>query len=225
MTTKTSQQPAFAPSLGLAEQIADHIQKQIVSEILKPGDRIPEAQITAELNVSRGPVRESLRVLSRRHLVDLLPRKGARVSDFGPRDVNALYDLQEALLLLLVRRVSERWQPDDLARFRQLQDALNNAADDAQPLEVLELSFEFQRAACELLDNTYMTSTFTDLQPSFSRAYYRALAAGEQEVQGLERFIDQLINEIVSGNVEECERLVREMCEHQRQVVLQTFDN
>ena len=93
MINEISQAATFAPSPGLADQIADHVQKQIVSGELRPGERIAEAHITRELGVSRGPVRESMRLLSRRHLVELLPRKGARVSDFGVDDVNSLYDL------------------------------------------------------------------------------------------------------------------------------------
>lgn len=223
MNGMISQESSFTPSLGLAEQIADHIQKQIVSGELAAGHRIAETQITRELSVSRGPVREALRVLSRRHLVDLLPRKGARVSAFGPQDVVALYDLQEALMNLLVRRVSEQWRPEDLVQFQELQQALKTAADEGKTLDLLELSFEFQIKACALIGSTYLTATFTDLQPSFGRAYFRALAAGQEETQGLEQFVNNLIAAIVAGNVEECELLVHTLCSHQRQVVLATF--
>lgn len=223
MSTKLTQEAAFKPSLGLAEQIADHVQKQIVTEQLKPGERISEAQITQELDVSRGPVREALQVLSRRHLVDLLPRKGARVTGFGPDDVIALYDLQEVLMNLLVRRVSARWQPADLHQFRSLQEALKSAAAGGETHELLELSFQFQLAACELAKNSYLFATFVDLHPSFSRAYYRALAAGQEEIRGLENFVEKLIALMVAGEIAQCEHLVHEMSEHQRAVVLATF--
>ncbi|NNF16372.1 MAG: GntR family transcriptional regulator [Gammaproteobacteria bacterium] len=223
MKIQNPQPAAFKPPLGLAEQIADYVQKQIVSEQLAPGERIPEAQITRELDVSRGPVREALQVLSRRHLVDLLPRKGARVSEFGPGDVEALYDLQEVLINLLVRRVSDKWNAADLDKFRHLQSALIEAAEQGEPFELLELSFEFQLTACEIAGNSYLTALFVDLHPSFSRAYFRALAAGQDEIRGLEQFVGHLITNIAAGEVNECERLVHDMSQRQRQVVLATF--
>lgn len=223
MSVDEIQESRFKPSPGLADQIAEHVQRQIVSGVLKAGDRIAEARITRELNVSRGPVREALRVLSRRHLVDLLPRKGARVSEFGPADVIALYDLQETLLNLLVRLVAKRWKPGNKEVFRPLQNQLRRASEEGKPFELLRLSFEFQMEAGALSGNSYLTSTMVDLQPSFSRAYYRALATGKEEMQGIEQFISRLIAGMDDGNVTECGQLVHAISEHQREVVLATF--
>ncbi|MFK8030956.1 MAG: GntR family transcriptional regulator [Gammaproteobacteria bacterium] len=223
MTNEVVQTSTFEPSPGLAEQIADHVQKQIVSGELAPGERIAEAHITRELGVSRGPVRESMRLLSRRHLVDLLPRKGARVSDFGVSDVNSLYDLQIALLILLVRRVSECWKPYDLERFANLQKELSIAADEGDALGLISGSFEFQIAASHIVNNAYLTAALRDLQPSFSRAYYRALAIGQQEMKGLAEFIDLIITHLVEDNLEACEHLIDQFSNRQRQLVLDTF--
>ena len=223
MNNEVSQAIAFEASPGLADQIADHVQKQIVSGELQPGDRIAEAHITRELGVSRGPVRESMRVLSRRHLVELLPRKGARVTEFGVDDVNSLYDLQHALMILLVRKVSTCWKPSDLERFARLQTLLSQAASDGDALGMISGSFEFQRAACDVVNNTYLTAAFVDLQPSFSRAYYRALSIGKREMKGLADFINVLISHIVEDNVAACESLIDQFTERQRQLVLDTF--
>lgn len=223
MLKETTQAASFTPSLGLAEQIADHVQKQIVTGELQPGDRIAETHITEELGVSRGPVRESLRVLSRRHLVDLLPRKGARVSDFGPDDVDSLYDLQAVLMSLLLRRIGERWQPGDLEIFSHLLDDLNSAVDAGKPLELLELSFDFQSAACNLAGNSYLTAMFVDLQPSFSRAYYLALSVGQDEMQGLTEFISSLIEGIVNQKIDECLKSITRFSDHQRALALSAF--
>lgn len=223
MINEVSQAAAFEPSPGLADQIADYVQKQIVSGQLGPGDRIAEARITRELGVSRGPVRESLRLLSRRHLVELLPRKGARVSDFGVDDVNSLYDMQKALITLLVRKVITCWEPSDLDRFTRFQKSLSQAATEGDALAMIAGSFEFQRAACELVGNAYLTAAIVDLQPSFSRAYYRALTIGEQEMKGLADFINALITHIVEDNLAACEKLIDQFTERQRQLVLETF--
>ncbi|MEM7082306.1 MAG: GntR family transcriptional regulator [Pseudomonadota bacterium] len=224
MTTSVEKQTgAFERAPGLADQVADYVQEQIVSGNLNPGDRIAEARITRELGVSRGPVREAMRVLSRRHLVDLLPRKGARVSAFGADDVNSLYDLQQALMLLLVRKISGAWRADDLTRFSDLQGDLAEAADQGDALGMISGSFRFQRAACDVVGNNYLTSAFVDLQPSFSRAYYRALTVSRQEMKSLADFTFKLITHIVDGKLAACERLIGQFSERQRRLVLDTF--
>lgn len=223
MSTELTQAAVFAPSLGLAEQIADHVQNQIVSGELTAGERIAEARITEQLGVSRGPVRESMRVLARRHLVDLEPRKGAKVSDFGIDDVNALYDMQQVLLKLLVRKVGSRWDTKDLERFATLQQELGAAAEESNALKVIELSFTFQRYACELTNNSYLSVALVNLQPSFSRAYYRALSVGQAEMRGLAEFINTLILNIVAGNLDAGEDAIDKMTARQRKLVNDTF--
>ncbi len=223
MSKESAQASAFEATPSLADQIADHVQKQIVSGDLKPGDRIAEAHITRELGVSRGPVRESMRVLARRHMVELLPRKGARVSEFGVEDVLSLYELQDALMTLLVRRISTCWQPSDLERFERLQNELSTAAEHGDALGMIAGSFQFQRAACEVANNTYLTAAIVDLQPSFSRAYYRALAIGVEEMKSLAEFIQLLITHIVDDNVAAGEELINRFSKRQCQLVVDTF--
>ena len=71
---------SFEPAVSLTEQIADHIGTQIITGRLKPAARIQELKVAAELGVSRGSVREALLILQRRHLIEIIPRRGAIVS-------------------------------------------------------------------------------------------------------------------------------------------------
>ncbi|MDZ4296734.1 MAG: GntR family transcriptional regulator, partial [Moraxellaceae bacterium] len=65
---------SFRATESLALQIAQHVGEQIVSGDLVEGERIQEMRIAAELQVSRGSVREALLILQRRHLVEIFPR-------------------------------------------------------------------------------------------------------------------------------------------------------
>ena len=76
---------SFKPNDSLTEQIARFLGKQIIGGDMQPGERIQELRIAAELNVSRGSVREALLILQRRHLVDIYPRRGAIVASIAMR--------------------------------------------------------------------------------------------------------------------------------------------
>lgn len=60
---------------SLSEQIAKHISEQIIRGELVEGERIQELRIAAELDVSRGSVREALLLLERTHLIEIYPRR------------------------------------------------------------------------------------------------------------------------------------------------------
>ena len=69
----------FEPAMTLTEQIAEHLGGEIITGRLKPMARIQELKVAGELGVSRGSVREALLILESRHLVEIIPRRGAVV--------------------------------------------------------------------------------------------------------------------------------------------------
>ena len=95
---------------SLAEQIAHHLAERIIRGELKERERIQEQKVTQTLNVSRGSVREALLILERRHLVNILPRRGAQVSELSPQHVESLYALIVQLYILLAESVARRWR-------------------------------------------------------------------------------------------------------------------
>lgn len=64
---------------SLNNVVADALRDAILSGQFKPGDRLPEPQLADMFGVSRNPIREALQVLSNEGLVEISPRKGARV--------------------------------------------------------------------------------------------------------------------------------------------------
>ena len=67
------------PTLTVPEQIAARVGDRILSGTMLPGSRIGEQELADEFSVSRGPVRDALRILEREGLVTLLPRRGVIV--------------------------------------------------------------------------------------------------------------------------------------------------
>ncbi len=76
----------LAPAASLSEQIAEHLAREIITGRLGANARIQELRVADDLGVSRGSVREALLILESRHLIDLLPRRGAIVRAPRVRD-------------------------------------------------------------------------------------------------------------------------------------------
>ncbi len=68
------------PRRGVHGETVHEIGRRIVGGELKPGDPLPEAELIAELNVSRTVLREAIKVLSAKGLVEARPRIGTKVS-------------------------------------------------------------------------------------------------------------------------------------------------
>ena len=106
--------------LSVAEQIADRICNAILSGELKPGQRIAEIPLAQTFKVSRGPVREALRLLEHEGLVTFSPRRGAQVTALTIEEVEQLFDIRAALSALAAERAALNIMSHELAELREL---------------------------------------------------------------------------------------------------------
>src|ERR687893_3247170 len=67
------------PRRGVHRETVHEIGRRIVGGELKPGDLLPEAELIAELGVSRTVLREAIKVLGAKGLVEARPRVGTKV--------------------------------------------------------------------------------------------------------------------------------------------------
>jgi DNA-binding GntR family transcriptional regulator len=92
---------------GLSDQARARLEEMIVSLELPPGSIWSEAELSAKLGIGRTPVREALQRLEGDHLVRILQRHGAQITEIN---------VVEQLLLLELRRALDRLIAADAAR-------------------------------------------------------------------------------------------------------------
>ncbi|MFI7857082.1 GntR family transcriptional regulator [Pseudomonas promysalinigenes] len=173
---------------SLSEQIADYLAERIIRGELAPGERIQEQKVTQALSVSRGSVREALLILERRHLVAILPRRGAHVTELDERGVRSLCTLMGEFYILLGNAVAQKWRTEaDLGPFLDIQQRLRLASERQDIKAFVAESFAVMRAAYPFADNPYLQETVENLQPAMSRAYYLAL---DQRQANMDDYLD-----------------------------------
>jgi len=86
--------------LTLTENVASIIQKKIINGHILPGDRIIEEELSRELNVSRGPIREAFRKLEYDGLIVCESNKGCRVKTISSAEVEEIYIIRYGLEVL-----------------------------------------------------------------------------------------------------------------------------
>ena len=187
---------------SLAEQIAHHLAERIIRGELKPGERIQEQKVTLALNVSRGSVREALLILERRHLIAILPRRGAHVTELTAHKVQSLCTLMSEMYILLGNAVAQRWAvPADLGPFLQIQQRLAASYERQDISTFVEDSFNVMRAAYPFADNPYLQETVENLHPAMSRAYYLALDQRKAEMSEFLALFAQLLEAVLARDL------------------------
>ncbi|MGW0337152.1 GntR family transcriptional regulator [Streptomyces sp. NPDC003011] len=137
-----SDQGKVAPARrrGLAEEVADRIREAIFNGAYAPGEQLREVELSGEMDVSRGPVREALRLLEREGLVHCAWHRGTTVTTLSAEDVAELDSLRGALEDLAVRQVIAHASDEDLASIAKTADMMERASD-AHEMVRLDIAF------------------------------------------------------------------------------------
>lgn len=112
-----------------SQRVADVVAERILAGQLKPGDRIKQDELASELNLSRIPVRDALRILETRGLVSLRANAGARVASLTVRDMEISYRIRELLEPMLLAESIPNLTADDFAEMAEVKARLETVAD------------------------------------------------------------------------------------------------
>jgi DNA-binding GntR family transcriptional regulator len=88
--------------IGLGDQVADELRRQIVTQVRPSGSLLVEEKLATDFQVSRGPIREAIRTLTQEGLVASGGRS-ATVVGLTAADVDELFTLRASLELLALR--------------------------------------------------------------------------------------------------------------------------
>ncbi len=96
---------------SIADQIAAWIRDQIQFGTFKPGEPLREIPLAERFGVSRGPVRDALKMLHREGLIDLGVRTGATVRQQADADLVAIFRIRAETTGLTMRLAAEQANP------------------------------------------------------------------------------------------------------------------
>lgn len=92
----------------LSIPVYEKLKEMILSNELKPGEKLLQEKLAARLGVSRTPLLKALQMLEFDHLVESIPRRGMFVKKLSVEDMQELYEVREGIELVAVGLVVER---------------------------------------------------------------------------------------------------------------------
>lgn len=116
-SAKQLEKQTYTPiqSLKVFEQVALQIEQRILDGELHSGDRLPtERELAEQFHVSRTAVREALKILAQKGLVDMRPGRGTIVIDGAPQA------LQHSLGLVMRLKLGEVGGSNSLVEVREI---------------------------------------------------------------------------------------------------------
>jgi GntR family transcriptional repressor for pyruvate dehydrogenase complex len=169
---------SLADGRRLSDRVADTLLEHILSADLQPGDRLPtEAELGRQFEVSRTVIREAVRSLAARGVVDVRPGAGLTVSRVdaamaseslrlvvrGSTDLtyDRVHEVRRNLEVELARLAAQRATDDDIAELRRIQAAQQAALEDIP--KAARIDVRFHRTLATMTRNGLFVIMFDSL--------------------------------------------------------------
>ncbi len=211
---------ALQPAATLSEQIAEHLGQRIIRGELAPGERLPEQELSRNLDVSTNSLREAFRVLEKQYLVEHQPRRGARVRPVTEDEVRDLYDFLFLLLGHLAGEAARIWQPGELEDLVKLLPELERHHQANDIASAHDVAFQVIHKALRFAHNRYLRGDIEDLLPLLKRYSYIALQEETTEFDVSLAIFQRLMTNVMNRDTEAAAADIREYGANQCRIVL-----
>lgn len=194
--------------IRLVDEVAEELRERIYSGAYKPGAPLRQEQLAEDLQVSRTPLREALRMLEREGLVDTEHGRGVRVVSADLPKLLAAYQLREVLDGLAARLAAASPADGRRTSLERLIDSQRSALDPWQPARYTRANVEFHTAVVALADNEYLTAQLPIVRMTSQVFTPTRLLEVERATTAVAQH-REIAAAIIAGDGETAERLAR----------------
>ena len=142
---------------SLVETAYAELKRQIITLQISPGAQFLEEELALRLGMSRTPLREAAIRLQQEGLLEIVPRRGFRVTRLSKRGVQETNEVLECLEIRAAERLAARKIPPE--ELRLLEDAvarMDKALEGDDPMAWAEADYAFHSLLIELCGNAQL---------------------------------------------------------------------
>ncbi len=202
----------FIVPQSVTEEVTRYLRRQLLMrKRFQPGSFIRENDVAEELNVSRSPVREALKVLESYGIVKTLPRRGAIVLQYSPEDVGEIYDVRvlletkvysEIVKNHLMKQKDYEYLLGCIEEYENIRKYFEKSIEEGQ-LEFFDLECRFH---FYIHDMTNLKWTNELLKKTYSRLYqYMIHNVGIEDLENIAQFHRNVVENLRIGNLQALE--------------------
>jgi DNA-binding GntR family transcriptional regulator len=128
----------------------ERLRRAIAQGEVAPGQRLVEAELVEQFEVTRGSVRAAIDELVAEGLIERIHNRGARVRTVSPAQAVEILECRKVLEGLIAAKAAERVTPADADRLRAHAEQLSAAVRDGEPMKYSTLNHEMHAMLREI---------------------------------------------------------------------------
>ena len=200
--------------LPLRDVVFNTLREAILRGELKPGERLMELQLAAQLGVSRTPIREAIRMLEQEGLAVTMPRKGAEVAKMTLKGMEDVLEIRAALDELACQLACRRITEEQLARLETAKKNFEVSLKSGVVKTIAEADMGFHDIIYEATENSKLVNMLNNLREQIYR-YRVEYLKNVDNYPVLIKEHEAIYQSLVNRNEEESTLSIREHVENQ----------
>ncbi|WP_457578016.1 GntR family transcriptional regulator [Desulfomarina sp.] len=192
----------------MREEVYNTLLKWIMEGELRPGEKLLDKELAEHMGVSRTPVREALRRLEDKELVESSANRWTRVSEVSIKEPERIYPIIWTLEELAVSLAVLHLTQEDFEKMEVANTALGIALDTEDPVKASLADIQFHDVFIERSGNHHLVTILRDLKIKYRRVevtYFEGYASAKYS---LEEHYD-ILDALRSGDVEGAQAKIR----------------
>jgi len=196
-------------NLSRASELVPVLEQDIVTGVLKPGQKLDESVLAKRFNVSRTPVREALGKLAASGLVEIRPRRGAIVATISLRELMNMFEMMANLEGICARYAARRITPEEKLELIATQKACATLATSDQFDDYYDRNMLLHNLIYKTSHNEFLEKQTRDLRLRLS-PYRRLQIRIPGRLKSSSEEHGKLVDAILKGDAELAEKLTRD---------------
>lgn len=188
--------------------VSTAIRQALSSGDMVPGQRLIEQELAESLHVTRSAVREALQDLAGDGLIELVPRRGARVRIVSVDEAIQITECRAALEGMCARRAAERASADARQGLREIGTRMSQAVAEQDLTTYSGLNRELHSAIAHMSGQTVAAGLLDRLKGQMVRYQFRLALRPGRAAQSLPQHL-AIIEAIVTGDPAAAEAAAR----------------
>ena len=158
------QQQIITGESSLADEVADILRTRILTGEYEMGEKLVENKIAKELKVSRTPVRDAFKQLTKERLIEYIPNKGCFAKGFSQKDMADIYAVRKAVEELAVQWAIENADDSSIEGLKEQLDLMNFYTEHGFYDKLLQANEDFHNMIYQMTGSRFIVQVLSSYQ-------------------------------------------------------------
>lgn len=193
---------------SLHERVADELRDQIISGVMKPGEKLAVNELALNIGVSMTPLREAIKLLAAENLIEITPNRGASVSLITIEHTRDLFEVIAGIESLAAELATNRMTDDDREQLRTLHEKMRSHFHDPSPDKYFECNRKIHDAVVDYARNPILQEQRGKLAQQAARVRFFALTNSARREEAMQEH-EQLMQAFEKRDADAARRIWR----------------